>query len=237
MENRSVLILGIYLSDQKNHIEHIITQFSAPCSWHVVQKWIAIGSSEQPEYVRNVTVMNPKDRLPKFVFLNKLLSKEDVNSYDYIIICDDDILLPQNFLESYLDLVIKHDLALAQPARTHKSYIDHHFVEQLDGLSARRTRFVEIGPLFSVRKDIFSVIFPFDESTYMGWGYDFVWPCVIEKMGLRMGIIDAVPVDHSLRKPVKNYNYDEAKHSMEKYLSQNQHVKLDEAFTVLESYV
>lgn len=236
MEDRSVLILGIYLSDQINNIGHIVNRLSASCSWHVVQKWVAIGDNEQPLEVKNVTVMSLKDMMPKFVLLNKLLSQEEPDNYDFIIICDDDIFISHNFLESYLNLVIKYDFALAQPARTHNSYIDHHFVEQLDGLSARRTRFVEIGPLFSVRKDIFSAIFPFDESAYMGWGYDFVWPCIAEKMGFHMGIVDAIPVEHSLRRPVKNYNYDESNLSQERYLSRNQHIKPDEAFTVLESY-
>jgi len=103
-------------------------------------------------------------------------------------------------------------------------------------LEARRTRFVEIGPLFSVRRDVYPVIFPFDESTYMGWGYDFVWPCLMEKLKKRMGIVDATPVEHSMRKSVKNYKYDDAKKTMEQYLSKNPHLSREEAFRILESY-
>jgi hypothetical protein len=235
-ERFSVLILGIYLSKHKNYIEHLVNQFNSPGQWNVKQKWIGLGRKYSSHEVLKVTVMSIQDSVPKFVLLNKILSEEDLTQYDFVIICDDDIVLPEGFLEKYLELVVKYDLALAQPARTHNSYIDWHFVEQLSGLKARRTRYVEIGPLFSVRKDIYSVIFPFDESVYMGWGYDFVWPCIIEKLSLRMGIIDATPVDHSLRKPVENYQYQRANKSMTDYLSQNPHLSKVEAFRVLESY-
>ncbi len=234
--SNSVLVTGIYLSGQKNNIKHIVDQFSKNSKWNIIQRWAAIGSVSQSQSVRKVTVMDFQNNLPKFIFLNKLLSKETLNHYDFIIVSDDDISLPPDFLHTYLDLVLKYDFALAQPARTHNSYIDHPFVEQLDGLKARRTRFVEIGPLISIRRDVYSILLPFDESSHMGWGYDFVWPYLIEKMGLRMGIVDATPVDHSMRKPVRNYNYDEANNSMKDYLARNPHLSKDEAFRILESY-
>jgi len=234
--SNSVLVSGIYLSEQKNNIEHIVDEFSKSSQWNVIQKWALIGKESAPPPVKKVTVLHLENGLPKFVLLNKLLAGEILDDYDFIIISDDDISLRSGFLDTYLDLVLKYDFALAQPARTHSSYIDHPFVEQLPGLRARKTRFVEIGPLFSVRRDIFSVILPFDQSSGMGWGYDFVWPCLIEKILLRMGIIDATPVEHSLRKPVRNYNYEDARRAMENFLSMNPHLTKGEAFRILESY-
>lgn len=237
IDGTTALVVGIYLCDQKNNIEHIVKSFeSSPGGWRVTQRWTAIGKHPGSEDVRKVTAESLRRGLPKFILLNKMLKREILDKYDFVIVCDDDITLPHNFLADYLGLVMKHDLALAQPARTHNSYIDHHFVERLDGLDARRTRFVEIGPVFSVRKDIYPVIFPFDESSYMGWGYDFVWPCLIDKLGLRMGIVDATPVEHSMRKPVKNYKHGDADRSMADYLSRNSHLSKSEAFRILESY-
>jgi len=234
---RKVLVTGIYLLGQRNNITHIIEQFSATKNWDVIQKWIAVGNGDTPrEAVGRVTVMNLREGLPKFVLLNKLLSNEKVDEYDFIIISDDDISLPSRFLDTYLDLVVTHDFALCQPARTLNSFIDHPFVAQLEGIKARRTRFVEIGPLVSLRRDIFPILMPFDESAHMGWGYDFVWPYLVEKSGRRIGIVDATPVEHSMRPPVKNYNYDEADKSMQDYLSQNPHLSKREAFRILESY-
>jgi hypothetical protein len=232
----SVLVLGVYLSDQKDNMVPIVENFNSPGQWHVMQKWASIATEAPSEDVKKVTVLELQHGLPKFILLNKLLSEEVLDYYDFVIVCDDDVSLPPDFLTSYLELVIHYDFALAQPARTPDSFIDHHFVQQMAGLRARQTRFVEIGPLFSVRRDFFSTIFPFDERSYMGWGYDFVWPCLIEKQGLKMGIIDAIPVEHRLRKPVKHYNYDKADKSEKDYLSRNPHLSWDEAFRILKSF-
>lgn len=235
-KKKHVLILGIYLSDHRNSIDHIVRELGVSSEWQVSQKWCAIGRNPAAETVERVTVMKVQEGTPKFVLLNRLLSQERLDHYDFVLVCDDDIGLQPGFLDTYFNLVEQYDFALAQPARTHSSFIDHHFVEQLDGLRARRTRFVEIGPVFSVRRDAFPLVLPFDESSPMGWGYDFVWPCLMERSGLRMGIVDATSVEHCMRKPVTNYSYDEARKSMEDYLSRNPHLSKGEAFRIVESY-
>jgi hypothetical protein len=232
----SILITGVYLSNQKNNIKNIVEELRKSSNWNITQKWNSIGGVNPDLPVGDVTVQNFEPGTPKFVVLNKLLSNEQVDSHDFIIISDDDIFLPSDFLDKYLSIVVKHDFAIAQPARTHNSYIDHHFVEQLSGLDARRTRYIENGPLFSVRRDVYPLIFPFNESTYMGWGYDFVWPLLIEKVNKRMGIVDATPVEHSMRKPATHYSYNKAKNTMEQYLSKTPHLSKGEAFRILESY-
>jgi hypothetical protein len=235
-EQRSVLVVGVYISAQTNNIEHIVGQFALSHNWKVAQKWAVIGDEANAPSVKNVTRLRLEKGLPKFVILNRLLADEALDNYDFILLSDDDISLPPDFLDTYLDLVVKYDFALAQPARTHRSYIDHHFVAQMPGLIARKTRFVEIGPLLSLRRDIFSTLLPFDESSPMGWGYDFVWPCLMSRKGVSIGIIDATPVEHSMRKPVMNYSYDETNRAMAVFLSQHQHLTRGEAFTILESF-
>ena len=232
-----ILVIGVYLANQKNNVRDIVSEFNNSLEWNVTQKWIAIGGDPPNDEIRKVTVQKYEKYIPKFVLVNKLLSRIKLDNYHFLLISDDDIILPSNFLDQFLEIQMECDFAIAQPARSHNSYVDHVFVEQLDGLKARRTRFVEIGPLVSFRHDIFSLIFPFDERSPMGWGYDFVWPYLLEKKGLRMGIIDATPVDHSMRKPVANYIYKKAKRDMELYLLQNPHLSKEEAFRILESYV
>jgi hypothetical protein len=51
-----------------------------------------------------------------------------------------------------------------------------------------------------------------------------------------MGIIDALPVAHSLRKPVSYYQYGTARIEMEKFLTHRPHLSPDEAFFIIESY-
>lgn len=232
-----VLVVGVYFADRPSCIGGVVRELARTTTRRVTQCWAALGPDAPSDVqVAQATTFGVAHPESKFALLNRLLAGEDLERYAYVLVCDDDMTLPQGFLDDYLRLVIRHDFALAQPARTHNSYIDWHFVEQLDGLSARRTRFVEIGPVFSIRHDLYGEILPFDESAHMGWGCDFVWPLAVERRGLRMGIIDAVPVDHSLRKPVEHYAYEEAARCLSEYLAANPHVSKGDAFTVLESY-
>ena len=233
----SVLVVGAYLLNRPNNIEHIVHNLHNSQNWNVVQKWVALGEGDIPKALSHLTALQQKDFVPKFILMNRLMHDEVLKRYEFVVVCDDDITLPDGFLDTYLGLQNRFDFSLAQPARTHTSYIDHQFVGQLLGIKGRWTRFVEIGPLFSMRQDIFQEFIPFDEESPMGWGYDFVWPCIIEKIGCRMGIIDATPVEHSMRKPVDNYEYDDSVQTMEKFISQRPHLSLLEAFRILESYV
>jgi hypothetical protein len=231
-----VLVVGIYLANRINAISHIVSDLNKSKRHIVHQMWIAINGEAPTRCVKSVTFEKINELVPKFVLLNRLLSKALLELYEYVLICDDDIMLPENFIDDFLNVQKKYNFALAQPARTHNSYIDHPIVEQVEGLEARHTRFVEIGPLVSIRCDILPFLVPFDEATPMGWGLDFVWPVIIEKLGYRMGIIDTTPVDHSIRKPVKNYSHDVAKKYMDEFLSHNKHLSQEEAFTVLEKF-
>jgi hypothetical protein len=231
-----VLVAGVVLTDRENTAAQSSAELARSNQWQVEQRWIAVGREPVPDALRRVTVEARDALAPKFVLLNRLLKSISLTEYAFVLICDDDILLPDGFLDAYLDCVRHYDFALCQPARTHDSYIDHRFVEQVDGLHARRTRFVEIGPLISIRHDLVGTILPFDESSPMGWGYDFAWPCLVEARGLKMGIIDALPVAHSVRMPVANYEYAVADEQMRQYLDTNPHLSESEAFVILESY-
>jgi len=184
----------------------------------------------------SLTVQRLETPVPKFLLLNRLLKTVNLYDFEYIIISDDDIVLPPGFLDSYLAQVSHYNFAIAQPARTHDSFIDHPFVEQLDGIDARWTRFVEIGPLFSLHRSVLEYVLPFDEASPMGWGNDFVWPVLAGKHGLKMGIVDIVPVAHSLRKPVTYYDHASAAKTMNDYLARRPHLSKKDAFFILESY-
>lgn len=231
-----VLAVGIYLTDRENRVRHVSQELGRSRRWSVEQRWIALGRCEVPPDVAPVTASAVRDLRPKFELLNRLLEPGQLDAYDYVLVCDDDVHLPEGFVDGYLELVRLHDLALAQPARAHGSFIDHAIVEQMDGLDARLTRFVEIGPVFSVRRDALRLLVPFDEASPMGWGYDFVWPVVIEEAGLRMGIVDATPVAHDLRRPAAHYDVMAEQRVMKAFLDARPHVSRAEAFTVLEAY-
>jgi hypothetical protein len=231
-----VLVVGVYLADRENHAAAIVRELGSSRRWQVEQRWIALGRSAVPDPLKAVTAFRARSPHPKFLLLNQLLRGVELDRHEYVLVCDDDIVLPGGFLDSYLELVTRYELALAQPARTQDSYLDHWLVRQLEGLQARRTRFVEIGPLFSIHRDAFPLLIPFDEASPMGWGYDFVWPVVVENARLRMGIVDATPVAHNLRKPVAHYDYLANMRAMRALLANHAHLTRDEAFAIVEAY-
>jgi hypothetical protein len=233
---KSVLVVGVYLAEEENYFDRIAHELDRSSQCRIVQKWAALGKMRLDPFTESLTNLITLQPTPKFQMLNRLLVNKEVNDLEYILFIDDDIELPKNFLDDYLGYIRQYDLALAQPARTLDSFIDHPFVGQMPGLTARRTRFVEIGPLFSIRKDLFDPLLPFDETSPMGWGYDLVWPVLVEQKKLRMGIVDATPVTHNLRKPVSHYNFSETQTAMDRYLAVNPHISFDEAFTIIESY-
>lgn len=233
---RSVLVVGVYLADRENHAAAIVREMDCSREWQVEQRWVALGRSAVPAALGPVTAFRARSKQPKFLLLNELLRQVELDRHEYVLFCDDDIVLPGGFLDRYLDLVTRYELALAQPARTPDSYFDHWLVRQLDGLLARTTRFVEIGPLFSVRRDALPLLVPFDETSPMGWGYDFVWPVTMEQAGLRMGIVDATPIAHNLRKPVAHYDYLANMRAMRAFLSNHPHMTREDAFAIVEAY-
>jgi len=234
--SRHVLVTGVYLCDKDHCAPGIIGELARSTRWRVDQRWVALGVSGVPEALAPATIAHRTDPSPKFAILNEVLRGAPVGDYEYILVCDDDVTLPSAFLDDYLDVVSTFDFHLAQPARSHDSFIDHPFVEQLDGLTARWTRFVEIGPLFSIRRDAVAHLVPFDEASPMGWGYDFVWPLTMERAGLKMGVVDRTPIVHSLRKPVAHYDHGAADQAMQRYLDGRPHISKADAFTIVESY-
>lgn len=231
-----VLVLGVYLADRRNTVSHLVGAFSGSARFEVTQRWVAVAGGPPDAAVAAVTVEQLRVVTPKFAILNRMLAQSEWRNFDYLLLCDDDIVLPRGFLDAFLGYQIACDFALAQPARTRSSYADRKFARAVRGIRARRTRFVEIGPLVSVRSDFAPRMLPFDESSPMGWGYDFVWPVLAEAAGLRLGIVDATPVDHSLRGQASAYSSNEASRAMIAYLERTPHLKKQDAFTVLETY-
>lgn len=226
---KKILVLGIYLSDKRNFASEISQKLSKSKIHHVDQKWVCIG--EQPT-LNDYTVATVA-KTPKFKILNTLLSDIEIDDYDYLIITDDDIVMPDNFLDVYIDTVEKVDFSLSQPARSRFSELSHEITAVNKTLIARQTNFVEIGPVFAIRKELFENILPFDETSPMGWGYDFVWPYIVQQEDLKMGIIDNVYINHSIRKTAGFYSHKNSVDEMTDFLKNNDHFETEKAFTVL----
>ncbi len=229
-------MVGVYLLDTPSKVASIAAELDRCRRYSLEQHWVALGAGTVPLDLEPLTRQHVLQPRSKFELLNLLLEAIDIQSYDFIVAIDDDIDLPARFLDDFIDLQRRYDLALAQPARTHDSYIDHHFTAQLTGIDARRTRFVEIGPLTSFRSDAAALLMPFDTCAPMGWGLDFVWPLQLERTGLQLGIVDATPVRHALRKPASHYDLNAMQAAMADYLSSTPHLQRAEAFVAFQTF-
>ncbi len=231
---KKVLVLGIYLADQANNITDLVAAFADSVRFDVTQHWVALGGEAPTPEVAAVTARVIRDKVPKYQILNNFLASHDPSAYEYVVSSDDDIQVPRQFLDRFLTVQADLEFAIAQPARTGNSYVDHPIVEQQLGVLARQTLFVEVGPLASFHRSIYDLVFPFDLTSQMGWGYESVWALRLAERGLKMGIIDALPVEHSMRKPVANYSWHEADAARTAYLARHPHLPLEECFRVLD---
>ncbi len=231
----SVLSVGIYLADRPHAGGHLIHELAGSRAHAVTQRWTALAPGGAGFFDLPCTVAIEVESAPKFALIDAMT--RDAAGFDWVLVIDDDVELPEGFIDRFIDLAERHDFALCQPARTADSYIDHSIVMRMPGLTARRTRFVEIGPVVAIRRDAVSLLMPFGAECGMGWGLDFIWPVIIERAGMRMGIIDATPVAHRLRKPVAGYDHGGASQAMFRRLAAYPHLSRDAAFTIVETHV
>jgi hypothetical protein len=234
MANKKVLVIGVALSDKPNNAVSIMDGLASSQDWQLDQRWHVIGENLLPKMTHVTSKSSQKEE--KFKILNRIISEADLPSYEYLFVFDDDVEIPPSFVDQYLQIVDKRRYVLSQPARTHASFIDHYFVAQLFGIESRQTRFVEIGPVTCIHNSAYHLLLPFDLRAPMGWGLDFHWPTILSENNLKMGIIDQIPIEHSLRKPVAYYNYHETESLMQGFLKQVAHINHQQAFTSIETF-
>ena len=153
---------------------------------------------------------------------------------DWLLLVDDDVVLPPGFLDAFLHVAEAHDLQLAQPAHAFASHAAWPVTRRRPGLVARRTRFVEIGPVTAIHARAFATLLPFPPLA-MGWGLDAHWSAAAAAAGLRLGIVDATPVRH-LRPVAASYPHAAAVAEADAFLAGRAHVTRDEAAQVLEAW-
>lgn len=232
-----VLAVGICLADRENTARDVQARLAEARQFRVEQRWVSVRAevgSKQPG-VRRPFLKTGALR-PKYEFLNEIIDKSDLGRFSYLMILDDDIALPIGFVDAFLDLQSRLDFAIAQPARTTGSFIDLPIVEEHPGLIARRTLFVEQGPVISFRRDIFESVLPFDLRSPMGWGYENIWSLRLDARGRRLGIIDATPVDHGIRRPVTGYSWENADRGRTALLAAVEHRPTSDCFRVIEPF-
>ena len=190
-----------------------------------------LGASHHDALLRLVP---PAEGAGKWANLNAALMAHPPRGFDWLLIIDDDVELPHDFLDVLVSLAEHHGFRLAQPAHAFASHAAWEVTRRRPGLTARRTRFVEIGPVTAIRADAFDALLPFPDLQ-MGWGLDAYWGALAAERGWKVGIIDALPVRH-VRPVAAEYPRDAALAEADRFLADRPYVTRDEAAEVLEEY-
>ncbi len=153
-------------------------------------------------------VLTPLGDRGKFQNINAGLLDVDVEEYDWLIVIDDDIDIPADFLDRFLCVAELAGLAICQPAHRFLSYTTWEVTQRAWNSLARVTGFVECGPVTAFHRSVFRHCLPF-AGTRWAWGIDVLWSDLASRHGFGLGVVDATPIGH-LREVAGSYSRDAA---------------------------
>jgi GT2 family glycosyltransferase len=172
--------------------------------------------------------------LGKWENLRATLAAHPPDGADWLLIADDDVVLPGGFLDAFLHVAERFGLALAQPAHAFASHAAWPVTRRRPGLLARRTRFVEIGPVTALHRSALATLLPFPPLA-MGWGLDAHWSAAAAQAGLTLGVVDATPIRH-LRPVAEAYPRAAAEEEAARFLANRPYVTRAEAAETLAAW-
>jgi hypothetical protein len=171
----------------------------------------------------------------KFENLNALLAENPPGDHDWLLVVDDDVSLPRGFLDAFVFLAERFELRLAQPAHRRRSHAAWQVTRRRARSVVRESAFVEIGPLVGFHRDAFELLLPFPPLR-TGWGLDAHWSALARERGWRIGIVDATPIRHGLRRIATTYDRGAAITEGQRFLSGKPYVKASEAQRTLATH-
>ena len=171
----------------------------------------------------------------KFQNLNAVWEAAPPGPFDWLLVVDDDVTLPHRFLDRFIALCERFDLALAQPAQTLMSHAAWRVTRRRGGSYLRETRFVEIGPVTAFRREAVEELVPFPDLRY-GWGLDLHWAALAADRGWRLGIVDALAVRHEQSPVAGAYRHQDAIEEAQRFLTGREFLRSDEAQETLATH-
>ncbi len=178
---------------------------------------------------------SPPEGLGKFENLNRLLAEHPAGTHDWLLLLDDDIVLPRGFLDRFLFLCERFSLQLAQPAHRLNSHAAWPQTRRRAGSVVRETTFVEIGPLTALAHTTFETLLPFP-ALRMGWGLDAHWAAVAREHGWRAGVTDAVAIGHRAAAAAERYSREQAIAEARSFLRDRPYLPAAEARRTLTTH-
>lgn len=172
----------------------------------------------------------------KFENVNRLLAAAPpLDGYDRLIVSDDDVELAPRFLDRFVALAERLGLDIAQPAQTMRSHAAWRVTRRRPFSLARRTDYVEIGPVTVFSRGAATALTPFPELRF-GWGLDNHWGALARERGWKLGIVDALPVRHESQRVATTYDSTDAIAEAVRFLTGRPYVRTEEAQRTLATY-
>ena len=212
MPRRRVLVLTLWRQDVPTLVEEIRSEVEL--SRHEVELAAA-----------------PAGTGGKFENLNALIGSRDPGAYDWVVVIDDDVDLPKGFLDDFLAAADRAGLEIAQPAHRLTSHAAWPVTRRRPWSTARRTTFVEIGPVTAFGPEAATTLLPFP-NLKMGWGLDAHWAAVARERGWAIGVVDATPIGHTLRPAAEGYPREAAIAEGRAFLAERPYLRRDEVRTL-----
>ena len=171
----------------------------------------------------------------KFENLNALLAENPPSESDWLVVVDDDVVLPHQFLDAFIFLAERFELGLAQPAHRRHSHAAWEVTRRRTTAVVRETAFVEIGPVVAFHRVTFDDLLPFP-ALRAGWGLDLHWSAVAREHGWKLGVVDATPIRHGLRPVASSYDRSDAVAEARRFLAGRQYITAAEAQRTLVTH-
>ena len=155
---------------------------------------VALWALDAPDpELATVTVgTGPGTRLE---LLNRLVAEAVPKPDEWVVVADDDVAIVAGELPSLVAVAVQAGLGLAQPAHSRSSYYTWGLTVRRWASVARRTGFIEIGPVVAISPAWRDRVLPLPEDFGMGWGLELLWSDLAEE-GCPLGIVDAVAMRH-----------------------------------------
>jgi hypothetical protein len=179
-------IVGVYRSRNADRVRRLV-QPALDRGWEAA--WWALD--EVAEGLEAMTVGSGPG--PRLGLLNEVLEHAGVGG-GWVVVSDDDVTFERGDVARLVALAGRAGLDLAQAARADAA-VDHGITSFRRLSRARRTSFVEIGPVLAVGPRWRERILPFPAERGMGWGLELEWLDLFRE-GCELGIVDAVRVRH-----------------------------------------
>ncbi|SEH11659.1 hypothetical protein [Thermoleophilum album] len=233
LPRRRILALCLYRSTRAETVRNLVGDLLSS-SRHSVTVRLGALDAGAPELAR-LTVARHLDG-GKFENLDRLLAEHPSwGEFDWLLVIDDDVVLPPRFLDRLVTACEVLGFDLAQPALSRASHGAWQVTRRRPCLLGRTTRFVEIGPVTVFSRRAAGALLPFPPLRY-GWGLELHWAALAARSRLRLGIVDAVVVRHEQTPVAATYDADAAIEEALRFLRERPFLPAATAATTLARY-